>query len=141
MMKADADYHFTIVGRNPEQGFLEELRGHEQVTVIPNAENLSEQYYRHSLCIVPILSGSGSRLKIPEGLVHGCPVISTSIGAEGYHKSEIMGLEIADTSESFANAVKSIVYNKNPQRQSIRAYASEHFTWTNLIRPEQIELA
>ena len=38
MMKADADYHFTIVGRNPEQGFLEELRGHEQVTVIPNAE-------------------------------------------------------------------------------------------------------
>ena len=43
LMKADADYHFTIVGRNPEQGFLEELRGHEQVTVIPNAENLSEQ--------------------------------------------------------------------------------------------------
>ena len=141
LIKVNPEYRFTIVGRAPTEVFLKELKSHERVSVIPNAPNLSEQYYRHSLCVVPLLSGSGSRLKISEGLIHGCPMVSTSIGAEGYLGYNATGLEIADSPQSFTNAAQSKLDNVNTPREEIQRFAMKNFTWSNLIRPEEINLA
>jgi glycosyltransferase involved in cell wall biosynthesis len=41
-------------------------------------------YYSRALAaVVPLLSGSGTRLKILEAMAAGVPVISTTVGAEG----------------------------------------------------------
>lgn len=55
--------------------------------------------------IVPLLSGSGMRVKILNALSMGLPVVSTTIGAEGILVTPGKDILLADTPEEFANAV------------------------------------
>jgi len=57
------------------------------------------------ILIVPLLSGSGIRAKIIEGLALGKTIISTSIGAQGIRFTNGKDLIIADTAEEFANQI------------------------------------
>ena len=66
IIEANEQYALTIAGRNPSEEFLKEMEQFPKVTVVPNAPDLSELYFKHCTSIVPLLSGSGSRLKIPE---------------------------------------------------------------------------
>jgi|APTNR8051073442_1049403.scaffolds.fasta_scaffold01622_2 glycosyltransferase involved in cell wall biosynthesis len=59
----------------------------------------------HSLMVVPLLSGSGMRAKILEGMVLGKVVISTSLGLEGIgarHKQEAL---VANDAAQFLQAL------------------------------------
>jgi glycosyltransferase involved in cell wall biosynthesis len=61
----------------------------------------------NEIMIVPLLSGSGVRVKIIEAMALGKTVITTSVGAEGImcqHKKNIL---IADTHDEFLEAVIS----------------------------------
>ena len=142
IIEANDQYALTIAGRNPSEEFLKEMEQFPKVTVVPNAPDLSELYFKHCTSIVPLLSGSGSRLKIPESLIHGCPVLSTSIGAEGYLSQPIPGLTLADSQQDFQGALKRILEeSKNGlNRESISQHASTHFTWTATIQPSAIGL-
>ena len=59
----------------------------------------------HGTMLVPLLSGSGLRIKIIEGLAEGLPIISTTIGAEGIAVTDTKDIMLADTAEAFANAI------------------------------------
>jgi len=59
----------------------------------------------HSVMIVPLLAGSGIRVKIVEGMAMGKPIISTSQGAEGLHYENKKNILIADTPEEFYYAI------------------------------------
>ncbi|NNF34315.1 MAG: glycosyltransferase family 4 protein [Saprospiraceae bacterium] len=63
----------------------------------------------HHIMIVPLLSGSGTRVKILESLALGVPVISTSIGYEGIALNDRKEVLKADTKEEFINAFKEII--------------------------------
>lgn len=67
--------------------------------------------------IVPLLSGSGIRIKIIEGMASGKAIIATQIGAEGINYTNEENIMIADTPEDFANAVtkciKSLDFTKS----------------------------
>jgi glycosyltransferase involved in cell wall biosynthesis len=54
-------------------------------TVIPVGEvaNAKDFVTSNDIMIVPIISGSGIRIKILEGMALGKPVIATTIAAEG----------------------------------------------------------
>ena len=56
--------------------------------------------------IVPLLSGSGIRVKIIEAMSAGKVVISTSIGAEGINYSDGVNILIANTPQEFVNQIK-----------------------------------
>ncbi|MEP7264096.1 MAG: glycosyltransferase [Bacteroidota bacterium] len=60
---------------------------------------------RHSLMIVPLLAGSGIRVKIVEGMALGKTIISTSQGAEGLHYKHMENIIIADTEQQMIDAV------------------------------------
>ena len=51
--------------------------------------------------IAPLLQGGGVRIKIPESLALGCPVVATPIGAEGH---DLPGLTRAEDPSAFAAA-------------------------------------
>jgi len=55
--------------------------------------------------IVPLRMGSGTRLKVLEGLAMGKPMVSTSVGCEGIHVKNGEHLLIADDPQPFAEAV------------------------------------
>lgn len=58
-----------------------------------------------TIMIVPILSGSGMRMKILEAAAMSLPVVTTTIGVEGLDFVDGESCIIADTPEDFANAI------------------------------------
>ena len=70
---------------------------------VPDAKEFINQ---HPIMIVPLLSGSGMRVKILEGMALGRVVITTSIGLEGIeatHKKEVL---IANTADEWFQCLK-----------------------------------
>ena len=58
--------------------------------------------------IVPVLTGSGTRLKVLEAMAAGVPVVSSSIGAEGLEVSPDKDILIADDAEAWLTALRSL---------------------------------
>jgi glycosyltransferase involved in cell wall biosynthesis len=64
--------------------------------------------------------GRGSRIKLLEALAYTCPVVSTSVGAEGIvvrHGSELL---IADGAADFAAACARVLERPGPVRAMVR---------------------
>lgn len=59
--------------------------------------------------VVPLLSGSGIRVKIIEAMSAGKTVISTTVGAAGINYTDGENILIADTPEQFARQVRRCV--------------------------------
>ncbi len=66
---------------------------------------------RAALFVCPLRSGSGTRFKLLEALACGCPVVTTSLGAEGLGAQDNRHLRIADTPQAFADAVLHLLEN------------------------------
>jgi hypothetical protein len=58
--------------------------------------------------ICPQRSGGGTRFKLMEALACGCPVVSTTLGAEGLGGVPGSDLLIADTPRAFADAILTL---------------------------------
>ncbi len=67
----------------------------------------------HQIMIVPLLSGSGMRVKILEGLAAGNVIVSTTIGAEGINFINGKHLFIADTPQAFVDCIAKLYSDKD----------------------------
>ena len=67
----------------------------------------------HDVAIVPLLSGSGIRIKIIESMAMGKTVITTRVGAEGILYDEEVNIIIAENKAKMVEAIRSL--NENPQ--------------------------
>ncbi len=65
-----------------------------------------------AISVVPLLSGSGIRIKIIEAMALGRAVVSTSLGAEGIRVENGTEILLADTPETFASAIDVLVSNE-----------------------------
>jgi glycosyltransferase involved in cell wall biosynthesis len=101
------DIQFTIVGRNPAS----EVRAlaSDRIHVTGTVDDVRPFYASTVAAIVPLRSGSGTRLKILEAMAAGVPVISTRLGAEGIEAQDNIHLLLADTGPEIAAAVNRIV--------------------------------
>ncbi|NBC07784.1 MAG: glycosyltransferase [Bacteroidetes bacterium] len=92
-----------VAGRNtPSWLYRLNMRGLQVEGEVPSAADFINQ---HSLMVVPLLSGSGMRAKILEGMALGKAVLTTSIGLEGIaagHRKEVL---VADTPKAFVDEV------------------------------------
>jgi glycosyltransferase involved in cell wall biosynthesis len=83
--------------------------------------------------VVPLESGSGTRLKIIEALACGTPVVTTSIGAEGLSRETCgSGLRVADDWEHFADEVMASLQMPRPVPLS-EAFVRTH-DWDQILQ-------
>lgn len=80
------------------------------ITIIENFKSAEDLMASHKILIVPLLSGSGIRIKILEAMSFGLPVISTEKGAEGIISEHLIKI---DDPDSFANKVLELYSNNN----------------------------
>jgi sugar transferase (PEP-CTERM/EpsH1 system associated) len=123
---------FVAVGRNPSAR-LRAMAGPERgIEFTGRVEDLRPLVHQSRVFVVPLLSGSGTRLKILEGMAMGVPVVSTSIGAEGIVGVDGEHLRIADDPRAFAQAVLELLRD-DPLAQRLRARGRElverHYSW------------
>lgn len=120
----------VIVGRDPHPR-VQQLRS-EQVHVTGTVEDVRPYYAAAVAAVVPLRSGAGSRLKIPEAMAAGVPVISTRIGAEGLDLTPGDHYLAAETPEEFADAFRWLLNSpEHWQRLSETGMrlARERFDW------------
>jgi glycosyltransferase involved in cell wall biosynthesis len=69
------------------------------------------------ICIVPLLSGSGMKVKIAEAVANGKVVVTTPVGAEGFPSELLSFIEIAHSAEEFALAIEKIIMHPETYQQ------------------------
>ncbi|MCJ7439409.1 MAG: glycosyltransferase [Acidimicrobiia bacterium] len=79
----------------------------DDVEVIGWVEDLTPLHESARVFVAPLRFGAGMKGKIGESLAHGLPVVTTSVGAEGFGVEE-SGLVVADDARAFADAVVAL---------------------------------
>ncbi len=92
-----------IAGNNMPDRFF--AYADERCSVQGRVPDAREFMLSHSVMVVPLLAGSGIRVKIVEGMALGKTIISTSQGAEGLHYVPMENIIIADTAEEMYKAI------------------------------------
>ncbi len=82
------------------------------VVVVGEVSVAKDFFTSKEIMIVPLLSGSGMRIKIIEGMALGKVIISTSIGAEGILCTHGENILIADNPTDFANNILKVLSDK-----------------------------
>lgn len=132
---AHGNFKLLIIGNCENLNDFEYLKNDPFVEILGRVEDVSIYYRNSALSVVPLLSGSGIRLKILESMSFGCPCVSTSIGAEGISYSED-SIIIADTPEQFANAIVLLLSDEsiyNNIRMNARKLVESNYDWRYLI--------
>ena len=101
---------FHLAGRNMPSWLTDMKDPH--VDVIGEVSDAKEFVANHDVAIVPLLSGSGIRIKIIESMALGKTVITTQVGAEGILYDEDINIIIADNKAQMAEAIRRI--NEHP---------------------------
>jgi polysaccharide biosynthesis protein PslH len=99
---------WRIVGRNHEH-LVDRFAGDGSVRLTGPVDDAVAEIASARAAVVPVLAGSGTRVKIIEAWAAGVPVVSTRIGAEGLPGVPGEHLLIQDQPEDFARAVSSIL--------------------------------
>lgn len=98
-----------LVGRGSD-GYLETLG--PDIVGLGWMKDPAEEIASWSAMIVPIKTGSGTRVKVAEGFARRCPVVATTIGAFGYEVKNGREILLADRAEDFASACISLLGNR-----------------------------
>jgi glycosyltransferase involved in cell wall biosynthesis len=99
----------TVVGRYPTPALLAVGEQERGITVTGSVPDVRPYLERAAAFVVPIRIGGGTRLKIYEAMAMEKPIVSTSIGAEGLPVANGEEILLADTPESFADAVVGLL--------------------------------
>jgi polysaccharide biosynthesis protein PslH len=125
------DLEWHLIGRNP-RGVQDFVFSSPRVRVIGPIEDAVLELSRYRVAVVPVLSGSGTRLKIIEAWAAGVPVVSTPLGAEGLAASPGCHLLTASDPDAFARAVSRLLRDPSLS-QSVAAAGrrlyEERFSW------------
>ncbi|WP_052888764.1 glycosyltransferase [Thermogemmatispora carboxidivorans] len=120
-----------IVGRNPPRS-VQRLARLPGVTVTGTVPDVRPYLAGASVVVVPLLIGSGTRLKILEALAMSKAVVSTTLGAEGLAVTSDRHLLLADTPEDFVKAVV-LLFEDTRRRRALaeagRRLVEQAYSW------------
>jgi len=119
------DIEFLVAGRNAPaefEDFLIKTKGIKYLGEVPDSK---EFILSSKVMIVPLLSGSGMRIKIIEGMSLGRCILSTSIGAEGITISHKENIIIANDSAELIENIEFLL--DNPDRIKLIGYNAYKF--------------
>jgi polysaccharide biosynthesis protein PslH len=119
---------FYLAGRNAPPKFTS--LPYPNIEYLGEVENAYEFIRSKSVMIVPVLSGSGMRIKIIEGMVLGKAIVTTPIGTEGIATTHGKDIFIADNPQDFARHVCTLVENRAlclKIGENARNFVAEHY--------------
>lgn len=102
---------FYIAGRNLPRWLTKKYKKRDDVVIIGEVSNAFDFIRTKSVIVVPIILGSGIRIKIIEGMACVRPVITTTIGAEGIFCENKKNISIADTPAQFFDAIEHYIHH------------------------------
>ncbi|MEM6764640.1 MAG: glycosyltransferase family 4 protein, partial [Bacteroidota bacterium] len=128
LAKRHPDLNFSIAGRRMPNSY--NSKRSKQIKVIGEVENAYTYILSGAIMVVPLLSGSGMRVKIVEGMALGRAIVCTSVAIEGIPAKNGEHCFIEDKPKNFANAITTLLERPNMVQvfgKNARALAKKHF--------------
>lgn len=104
------------------------------VTLLGVVESLASEMDGAAVCIVPLLVGSGIKVKLLEALSRGRACVSTSVGVQGLEEWVDGAILVADEATTFAAAVVRLMTDaalRTRTEAGARRLIEEHFSATS----------
>ncbi len=129
------DLRFVIVGSG-DVSLLAPYLDQGGVEYVGRVKSVTPYYKDSLISIVPIFYGSGTRVKVIESVASGCPVLSTTLGAEGLEIEPDSQFLCEDSSQGWIAALEQI----KPDKAALiakNAYQSLEKKWSRSASSEQ----
>lgn len=137
LLEEKGSFRFYVIGRGWDKkkyvgknidflGFVEDLS-----SILPG-----------KIMVVPILSGSGMRMKILEAVNNAVPFVSTTVGAEGMGFLSGVNCFIEDSPKDFCNAILQLFHDKKLQEKFVinaRNHYEEFFS-SDALGKKRVEI-
>jgi glycosyltransferase involved in cell wall biosynthesis len=107
VLAARRDAQFVVVGKSDGLKVPAALREH--VRLAGFVDDVGAAVDAASVYVVPLRTGSGTRLKVLEAMAHGKPIVTTTIGAQGIDLVPGAEALFADDADAFAAAVVRVL--------------------------------
>jgi len=130
------DLRFHVAGRNAPANFMKKLR-HPGITFHGEVEDAVSFMQTYRVMVAPLLSGSGIRVKVLEGMALGRPVVTTSAGIEGIPVPDCLCVAVADDPEQFSSQVIRLLdraADPDLRMKEARLFVSSHFNTFELSK-------
>ncbi len=124
---------FQIVGRNPSSRILK--NSNSNIEIHGSVADVRSYAIEASVFVVPLFSGSGTRLKVLEAMAMGIPIVSTEKGAEGIEYNNGINIIIANTANDFASFVIRLCNDSNYANdisREAKALVADKYTWSSV---------
>ncbi len=129
------DVRVYIVGQRPHAR-LDVLRADPAITLTGAVDDTRPYITAASVYIVPLRMGGGTRLKVLEALSLQAPIVSTTLGAEGFEVISGEHLLLADEAAAFARSVVELIDDR-VKAQALgttgRSFAVQHYDWRSIV--------
>ena len=129
---ARPDATFTVVGRNPPAAVQALATPGSGIEVTGSVPDVRPYLGAGSAFVVPLRIGGGTRLKIYEAMAMECPIVSTTVGAEGLPVRHEEHLRLADAAAGFAAqcvALLDDVTSAGAMAHRAAQYVRTNFGW------------
>ncbi len=108
------------------------------VRFLGRVDDLKAEYGAAEVCVIPLLAGSGLKIKLVEALSHGRACVATSVGVQGVQELTDRAVLVADTPAKFAQAVMTLIQQPET-RQALetqaRRFVEERLTPEKAYQP------
>lgn len=105
---SNSAFRMVLAGRNFETAKLG-IPSRGNIRILGEIEDVNEFWNQVDVLMVPLFSGSGTRVKIIEAFTHQKLVLTTSIGIEGIPANDGEHAVIRDQEEDWASAIDKII--------------------------------
>lgn len=110
------DIKFLVVGKNPTNRMKRLAFSYPGVEIKGYVDDIRPYLSKALIFVAPIRLGGGMRGKILEAMAMGVPVVSTSRGIEGIDAVCDLHVLLADTPNSFSDAIIRLMKDKELQK-------------------------
>jgi glycosyltransferase involved in cell wall biosynthesis len=138
--KLSGELRFYIAGKNMQKQFFD----YDSENLIVEGEIFDAVEFMNSkaIMIVPLLSGSGMRVKIIEGMAMQKCIIATTMAAEGINCKNGVDILIADTPDEFYRSILQCITQPNKWleigKNARKTAERDHDIYTNAKRMLEI---
>lgn len=126
-----------VAGKNPVQEILSLTDQTKGIEVVGEVESAVDYLAEQSLIVIPLMSGSGMRIKAIEAMSAQKAIVSTSVGMEGIPVTDQCVL--ADTPEEFAKGIIDLLKSEAKKEQmSQKAYSFVKENYSNKSKVKEL---
>jgi glycosyltransferase involved in cell wall biosynthesis len=129
------DVRFYVVGRQPHPR-LDTLRDRRGIVITGSVPDTRPYIGGADVYVIPLLSGGGTRFKVLEAMTLRRPIVSTSMGCDGFPVVSGREVILADEPEAFAREVARLLMDKDMRQTLGQAgfdFACARYDWSAIV--------